>query len=88
MLAVGEGALSAPASVDLATLFSAFRIVSAEEMILPGTVALTSAPVSTFLTRGGENFTLPVIDPAPAGPGLTITLSAMQIRTFRCQIAY
>ena len=88
MFAAGEGALSAPASVDLATVFAAFKIVSAEEMILPGTIALTSAPVSTFLTRSGANYTLPVIDPAPAGPGLTITLNAMQIRTFRCQIAY
>jgi lysosomal alpha-mannosidase len=88
MRAVGEGALAAPASVDLATMFAAFTIQSAEEMILTGTIPLTSAPVSTFQTRDGRNVTLPVVYPAPAGPALTITLSAMQIRTFRCQIAY
>lgn len=89
MFAVGESAtLSAPVSVDLATLFSAFKIVAAEELTLPGTVALTAAPVSTFMTRDGKNYTLPVIPPAPAGPGLTIQLSAMQIRTFRAQIQY
>jgi hypothetical protein len=88
MFAAGEGALAAPVSVDLATMFAAFTIVAAEEMILPGTVALTSAPVSTFTTRAGTNYSLPVIPAAPAGPGLTVTLDVMQIRTFRCQIAY
>ena len=85
MFAVGEGAFSAPASLDLAHLFSAFNILSAEEMILTGAAPLTSAPVSTFLTRDGESITLPVVPDAPAGPDLTITLEAMQIRTFRVQ---
>jgi hypothetical protein len=88
MFAVGEGAMAAPATVDMATLFSAFRVLAAEELTLPGTVALSSAPSSTFSTRDGKNYTLPVIPAAPAGPGLTITLNAMEIRTFRLQIAY
>ena len=89
MFAVGEDAiLSGPATVELATLFAAFRIESATELMLPGTAPLTSAPVTTFMTRDGNSTTLPVVYPAPAGPGLAITLHAMEIRTFRCQIAY
>lgn len=88
MFAVGEDAsLSSPVSVDLSTLFAGFKIVSATEMTLPGTIPLTEAPVTTYMTTDGQSTTLPVIPPAPSGPGLTVTLTAMQIRTFRCQIA-
>ena len=86
MFAVGEdSALSAPASLDLRTLFAGFNITSAEETILPGTEPLSAAPSTTYSVIGGGSVTLPVVPPAPAGPGLTVTLSAMQIRTFRCQ---
>jgi len=88
MFAVGEGPLAAPATVDLARLFAAFTIVGAVELTLPGTVPLTAAPVTTFMTRSGANYTLPVIPDAPAGPGLSVTLQPMEIRTFRVQIAY
>jgi hypothetical protein len=83
-----DDTLSGPASCDLATLFSAFTILSAEELVLPGTIPLTAAPVTTYQVRGGTNYTLPVIPQAPAGPGLTITLSAMQIRTFKIQVSF
>jgi hypothetical protein len=87
MFAAGEdAALSAPATVDLATLFAGFRVKAATEMMLGGAAPLTAAPVTTYTIRGGGNVTLPVIPPPPAGPGLTITLSAMQIRTFECEI--
>lgn len=84
MFAVGESAtLSGPVSVDLATLFSGFNITSAEELILPGTIPLTEAPTTTYTVIGGGTVQLPEIYPAPAGPALTITLEAMQIRTFK-----
>lgn len=87
MFATGEdAALSAPVSVDLSTLFAGFRISSATEMMLGGAAPLTTAPTTTYQIRGGGNVTLPVVPPAPAGPGLTITLTAMQIRTFECQV--
>lgn len=88
MFAVGEGPLAAAASLDLANLFAAFKIVSAVELTLPGAIPLTAAPVTTYMTRDGANYTLPVIPPAPAGPGLTISLNAMEIRTFRVQLQY
>ena len=86
----GEGedaALSRPATVDLAGLFAGLRVLSATEMVLGGPAPLAAAPVTTYTLRGGGNVTLPVVPPAPAGPGLTVTLSAMQIRTFECQVA-
>lgn len=89
MFGVGEDdVLSKPASVDLATLFTGFRVLAATEMTLPGTIPLTEAPVTTYTTTDGASVTLPVVPPAPAGPGLTITLGPMQVRTFRCQVAY
>jgi len=89
LFAVGEdAALSKPASVDLATLFVAFSVLSAEEMTLPGTIPLTAAPVTSYTTTAGDRVMLPVIPDAPAGPGLTVTLQAMQIRTFRAQVRY
>lgn len=89
MFAVGEdAALSLPVTVDLASLFTTLTVQSATEMTLPGSIPLTEAPVTTYTTTEGESVTLPVIPPAPAGPTLTITLSAMQIRTFMCQVAY
>jgi lysosomal alpha-mannosidase len=83
-----DDTLSGPASCDLATLFSAFTILSAEELVLPGTIPLTAAPVTTYQVRGGTNYTLPIIPDAPSGPGLTITLTAMQIRTFKIQVSF
>ena len=85
MFSMGEeSSLSAPVTVDLATLFSGLRVTSAEEMTLPGTIPLTAAPSTTYTVIGNGTVTLPVIPPAPSGPGLTVTLSAMEIRTFRC----
>ena len=84
MFAVGEdAALSAPVTVDLATLFAGFNLTSAEELILPGTLPLTAAPTTSYTVIGGGVVTLPEIYPAPAGPGLTVTLEAMQIRTWK-----
>jgi len=87
MFSVGEDdELSQPATLNLAGLFTGFNITAAEELILPGTIPLTAAPTTTYSVIGGGQVTLPEIYPAPAGPQLTITLHAMQIRTFRCTI--
>lgn len=89
MYAVNEdAALSQPVSVSLATLFKGLTLLSAQEMTLPGTLPLTSAPQTTYMTTDGQTVSLPVIPPAPTGPGLTITLGPMQIRTFLCQVQY
>lgn len=88
MFAVGEDAvLSLPATVGLADLFTGLKVTGATEMTLPGTIPLTLAPTTTFTTRGdNKTITLPVIPDAPSGDQLLITLSAMQIRTFKCTV--
>ena len=84
----GEDAtLSADVSVDLATLFAARAVVAATEMTLPGAQALADVAKTSYRTEGGVAVTLPVLPAPPAGPGLTVTLSAMQIRAFLCTMA-
>jgi len=81
-----DAALSAPVSIDLATLFATRAIAAAVEMTLPGAMALADVPQTTYRTEGGIVVTLPVVPPAPAGANLTVTLSVMQIRTFLCMM--
>ena len=64
------------------------RLLSAVELILTGAIPLSAAPATRFTTRDGRNVTLPEVPPPPEGAALRVTLSAMQIRTFRCQVAY
>lgn len=80
----GEDAvLSQNASVALATLFRTFNVTAAVETNLAGSVPLAQVPTWTLQAQGeAQPVTLPVIPPPPAGPELTVTLSAMQIRTF------
>ena len=86
---VGEdAALSKDVSVDLATIFAAPRaVVAATEMTLPGAQPLADVAPTTYRTEGGLAVTLPVVPAPPAGAGLTVTLSAMQIRAFLCTMA-
>jgi hypothetical protein len=79
-----DAALSAPASVDLATLFAPRAVATAVEMTLPGAATLASVRPTTYRTEGGLVTTLPLLPPAPAGANLTVWLSAMQIRAFLC----
>ena len=73
---------SAPATVGLADLFADWTITSATEMTLPGSQPLANAPKWTYGVEGCVPNTLPVVPPAPAGPGLEVTLGPMEIRTF------
>lgn len=79
--------LSAPATVGLSGLFSDWTITAATEMTLPGSQPLASAPKWTYSVEGRAPNTLPVVPPAPAGPGLDVTLSPMEIRTFIVELA-
>ena len=79
--------LSANVTVSLATLLAGpLSIVAAEEMTLPGALPLAAVPQTTYFTEAGQSITVPVLPAAPAGPGLDIVLSAMQIRVFRCTL--
>jgi hypothetical protein len=82
-----DAALSGSASVDLATLFAGSTVTAAEDMTLPGALPLAAVRSTRYVTEGGLNVTGPALPAAPAGPGLTVTLTAMQIRTFRCTVA-
>ena len=84
-----DPALSANVSASLAALFApAFGAVSAAvELTLTSGLPLADVPPVTYSflpTPGGQlqTATLPLVPPAPAGGGLTVGLSAMQIRTF------
>ena len=82
-----DAALSADASVDLATLFAPRAVAAAVEVTLPGAQPLATVVPTTYRTEGGLVVTLPQLPPAPAGANLTVTLSAMQIRAFMCTMA-
>lgn len=82
---VGEDAvLSANVTVALANLFSDFTILSAVETTLTANQPLAAAPVTAYTTDAGYVATLPIVPPPPAGDALTVTLTPMTIRTFRC----
>jgi hypothetical protein len=85
MFEVGEDAiLSKSVTVSLASLFSGFVIDSATEMSLTNNLPLAKLPITTYNTADNRTIVLPVINAAPAGPTLSVTLSPMQIRTFMC----
>ena len=84
----GEDAtLSGPVTLSLATLFAApLTIKSAVEMTMFGTQPLAGVPKTTFTSDAGNVVTVPIVPAAPSGPGLDVTLTTMQIRTFMCQV--
>ena len=82
-----DAALSADARVDLASLFAARAVAAAVEVTLPGAMPLADVAPTTYRTEGGLTVTLPALPAPPAGPGLTVVLSAMQIRAFLCTMA-
>jgi hypothetical protein len=77
-----DAALSAPATVDLATLLAGKTISAAVEMTLPGSQPLAGVPQRTLTTDAGAKFVVPQLPEPPAGAGLSVTLTAQQIRTF------
>ena len=84
-----DGPLAVNASVGLANLFAAFNLTDITELTLTANRALTAAPTFTYQVDGVEGgVTLPVVPPAPNGPGATVTLAPMQIRTFRGTAVY
>ena len=71
------------ASVSLASLFTALRVVNATEMSISGAQALASVLPWTLHVQGeAEAVTLPEIPPQPSGANLSVSLSASEIRTF------
>ena len=74
--------LSAPASIDIATLFASRTVAAAVEVTLPGAMPLADVQRTTFRTEGGLVVTLPDPPPPPSGANLTVTIFPMQIRAF------
>ena len=81
---MGEDAtLSGPVTLSLATLFAPpLTVKTATEMTLMGTQPLAGVPKTTFTSDNGTVITVPIVPAAPSGPGLTVTLTTMQIRTW------
>ena len=80
------GGMSADANVDLAALFSGsvLGLTACTETTLTANQALAAAPQWTYSVSAGDAVTLPVVPPAPQGPAMSVTLSALQIRSFLC----
>ena len=93
----GAGGRSAPASVDLGAIFapaSNVTLSACVETTITGNQPLAAAPSWTYAVEGADGAppqtaTLPdlALYPPPQGPGMTVTLTAMQIRTFLCDYA-
>jgi hypothetical protein len=86
----GEGgALSGDAAVNLSGLFSAasgVAVGACAERTVAGAQDLAAVrPVTYAVSGGGPSATLPVLPPPPQGPQQSVTLSALQIRTFLCE---
>jgi len=82
-----DAALSANATVALATLFAGRTIASAVDMTLPGTQPLAGVRQVTYRTDDGDAFVAPVLPAPPAGAGLSVTLGPMDIRTLMVTFA-
>lgn len=87
----GEGGAAAgDVSIDLAAIFAPGVLVlgACVETTVTGNQPLADAPRTTYAVEGGPTVTLPVVPLPPAGPGQTVTLSALQIRTFLCDASF
>ena len=82
-----DPALSANVTVSLAALLSPGAgggggVTAAIELTLPASQPLADVPQHVYPVLGGGSFTVPLVPPAPDGPGLDVTLGPMDIRTF------
>jgi hypothetical protein len=85
---VGEDAvLSANATISLKALFAHLSIDAAVEMTATGNQALSDVTPTTYLLQGGDKVTLPVVPGEPVGPGMSVTLTPMSVRTFLCNVS-
>ena len=87
----GEGGEAAtPASAALGRLFAPALLTlgACVEMTISGNQPLASAPSVTYATTGGGAITLPIVPDPPAGEEQTVTLQALQIRTFECAATF
>lgn len=75
---------SANATVSLAGLLSPSvgTVTAAVELTLPASLPLADVPPRTYHAADGSSYTVPVLPPPPAGPGLLVQLGPMDIRTF------
>jgi len=78
----GEDAtLSQNVTISLSSLFAGTRVTSATEYTLTGAVPLASVAPMTYQLPG-RTLTVPIVPPPPAGAGLTVTLTPMQMRAW------
>jgi len=83
------GNMANDVQVNLASIFapsSGIVLQSCTEMTVTGNQPLASAPKWTYNVTGGPVVTLPIVPSAPQGAQMTITLSAMDVRTYMCTL--
>jgi lysosomal alpha-mannosidase len=89
----GEGgAASGDAQVGLGALFSdasGVALGACVERTVGGAQDLAAVRPATYaVSGGGPSATLPILPPPPAGAQQTVTLSALEIRTFLCDASF
>lgn len=82
-----DKALSQNATVALGSLLAGRTVASVVETTLMGTIPLASVPQQTYTTDSGTKYTVPILPQAPSGAEMSVTLSAMEIRTFMLTLA-
>ena len=84
---VGEdAALSKPVSVDLGSIFSNIMLTTCTERTISGNQNLADVPQITYSVTNGPKLVLPIVNPAPSGPKMTVTIGVFEIRTWLCTV--
>ena len=79
-----DAALSAPVTLGLSGLFAGTTLSGCVEMTTPGIKPVAAVATHTVSIIGEGSVTWPAIPAAPAGPAQTVTIAAMEIRTWVC----
>jgi hypothetical protein len=85
---VGEdNALSSSVTVSLTNMFKLVTLSNCVEMTVPASKILANVPVRTVKIEGEGPSTFPTLPSPPNGASQTVTINAMDVRTFTCNYA-
>jgi hypothetical protein len=82
-----DNTLSSSVTVSLTSLFKQVTLSNCIEMTVPGSKILANVPVRTVKIEGEGASTFPTLPSPPNGAEQSVTLNAMDVRTFMCNYA-
>jgi lysosomal alpha-mannosidase len=82
-----DNTLSSAVTVSLTNLFKQVTLSNCVEMTVPGSKILANVPVRTVKIEGEGSSTFPTLPSPPNGADQSITINAMDVRTFMCNYA-